>query len=470
MKRSNLKRYLTILASILLGIFLFRKANTAPTAQALSDEALKIAVAKMRLRQPSEPAGQRAVSSKLVSLGRKLFFDQTFSSNGKVSCATCHDPNKSFTDGLVTATGIAATSMNTPTLVNSYFGQWFFWNGRSDSLEAQALGPLENAKEHGFTRTGVARVLKDKYKLEYEALFGVFPSDLPLDSDLGLPAPVPSPVSQEVAAYALATLGSQEFQKSVLKTAQRQTKQPVEILRAMTAGSPAPSTPFDQLPDLKKTRINTIFANFGRAIAAFERTIKTTDAPFDLFADALSRTGSLDASKVDGFGETQLRGLMLFTGRGNCTFCHQGSHFTDQQFHNVGLMAAGPAAIDLGRSQGMLMARDSDFSCRGGYLRQSPPGESCLELEFLETESAEAVGAFKTPTLRNLRDTLPYGHDGRFQKLSDVLRHYNLLTPPPAVGHVEELLRPLNFNERELQDLEDFLISLSSSVTFFRGE
>jgi cytochrome c peroxidase len=133
------------------------------------------------------------------------------------------------------------------------------------------------------------------------------------------------------------------------------------------------------------------------------------------------------------------------------------------------MMALSSEAIDLGRSQGLLDARDNQFNCKGPYLKQESPKESCLELDFLETESAEAVGAFKTPTLRNLKDTAPYGHDGRFPSLSSILLHYNHLAVPPAVGHIEESLAPLGFNESELKDLEAFLLSLSSQVGYFRG-
>ena len=446
-------------------------------AQPLSQEAVKIAISNMRLRHPSTGSTADKKSTALMTLGKRFFFDKKLSANGQVSCATCHQPEKSFTDGRVTAVGIATTGMNTPTLVNSYFGQWFFWDGRSDSLEAQALGPVENALEHGFSRVQVATLIASEYKKEYEELFGRLPAALPTDPAVRLPASPHSMVSNEVAAYALATLGNQDFQKQVLKTAQSQSKQPVEILRTSSAGAPEPKTPFDQRPEAQKLEINIVFANFGRAVAEFERSIETTDSPFDLFADNVAKNEKnkgtnkedLNSSFVAGFGAAELRGLELFVGRGNCTLCHQGSHFTDQQFHNIGLMALATDHVDLGRTQGMLIARNSEFNCRGKYLPQKSPSEGCRELEFLETESAEAVGAFKTPTLRNLRDTGPYGHDGRFPKLIDILQHYNHLAMPPAVGHTEELLLPLDFNQAELHDLESLLMSLSGSVTFFKG-
>ena len=77
----------------------------------------------------------------------------------------------------------------------------------------------------------------------------------------------------------------------------------------------------------------------------------------------------------------------------------------------------------------------------------------------------DAVGAFKTPTLRQLRHSAPYGHDGRFLTLAEVLQHYNELQQPAAVGRTEATLRPLGLTSAELKDLEAFLLSLHGNVT-----
>jgi cytochrome c peroxidase len=440
---------------------------TAP----LSDSALKSTTQAMRLRHPDI---SRDSSEKLIDLGSKLFFDKGFSSNGEVACATCHQPEKSFTDGKPTGVGLAVGGMNTPTVINAYGGLWFFWNGRADSLEAQALGPVENPGEHGFSRGQVVKRIIERYKTPYEALFGPIPPEAIQSETLtARPAGNPARISHEVAAYALATLGSPILQKSILRDAQSKSLQPVEILEVMAAGSAEKPTAFDLLPDTRKTAINHMFRNFGRAIAAFERTVVTTDAPFDRFVDRFAATENPTEALGEGFGEPELRGLRIFTGRGNCVLCHQGGLFTDQQFHNIGLPPLKSDSIDLGRAQGMLIARDSEFGCLGVFAAQDrvrlAESESCLELKFIETESAEAVGAFKTPTLRNLRDTSPYGHDGRFPRLRDALNHYNNLGTINTVGHTEESLRPLGLTLGELDDLESFLMSLNSSVEFYKA-
>jgi cytochrome c peroxidase len=117
-----------------------------------------------------------------------------------------------------------------------------------------------------------------------------------------------------------------------------------------------------------------------------------------------------------------------------------------------------------------LDARDSEFNCRGPFLKPEAPSEACLEIPFIETEATEAVGGFKTPTLRNLKDTAPYGHDGRFPTLTGILLHYNHLNVPPAVGHTEESLVPLELSEVELKAMEAFLLSLQSPVSYFKGK
>lgn len=88
-----------------------------------------------------------------IQLGNKLFNDTRFSSNGKVSCATCHDPNKAFTDSpLVTSIGIdnLTGTRNSPTVVNSAYFTSLFWDGRSGDLEDQAKHPITNPVEMGL--------------------------------------------------------------------------------------------------------------------------------------------------------------------------------------------------------------------------------------------------------------------------------------------------------------------------------
>lgn len=455
MLKGMLTAFVLVTVILWTGELVFSSKESA-RPPATTDDLLHAAKA-MRLddKNPSD------LNAPLAAFGKKLFFDPGFSKNQQISCATCHQPDKSFTDGKPVAVGLAATTKNTPTLINMAASSWFFHDGRADSLAMQALGPTENPKEHGFSRIEVASRIRSHYRADYEQHFGSLPS---LSDLFDLEAEKPPVVSEAVAAYALATLGSVDFLKKLLSLAQKDATQPIYILQNISAG-----TSIDDVKPQAVTsnrELDQVFANFGLALAAFEQTIRTHETPFDQFAQKFVETSKVNESFVEGFGESEFNGFSLFVGEGNCALCHQGPHLTDQQFHNIGLPAASDQWIDLGRAQGILHAKTSPFNCLGPYLKQEHRSESCGELAFVETELSEFVGAFKTPTLRNLIDTAPYGHDGRFKNLRDILTHYNELSAKPAVGHREESLVPLNFSTQQLDDLEAFLISLQSPVSF----
>src|SRR5262249_42129818 len=84
-------------------------------------------------------------------LGRQLFFDPRVSLDGSVSCATCHNPAKGWTDGMPVSIGIygQAGSRSAPTVINTVYGRTMFWDGRAPSLEGQAQGPVQNPIEMG---------------------------------------------------------------------------------------------------------------------------------------------------------------------------------------------------------------------------------------------------------------------------------------------------------------------------------
>ena len=409
-------------------------------------------------------------TAELATLGHDLFFDTGFSANGKVSCATCHRPDMSFTDGKAKSEGIAQTAKNAPTLVNTNSAHWFFWNGRADSLESQATGPVEHPGEQGFSRIKVAYRLKSRYKKNYEKLFGPLPKNLPPEDALS-PAKTAPLVSDEIAAYALATLGNSDFQKEVLTSARDQGVQPIEIIKNHAAFSTdrrsnaSRSQTAQALTLQEQAEIDKIFTNFVRAIAAFERTIVAAESPFDRFTEAFTKNKSSQKSLHEAFGNSELNGLRIFAGKGQCLVCHSGPKLTDEQFHNIGLPSTDAKTIDLGRAQGLLIARSDPFKCTSQYFTQKKQTESCLELGYLESENVDSVGAFKTPTLRQLKHSAPYAHDGRFLKLAEVLEHYNELQKPAAVGRTEATLRPLGLTSAELKDLEAFLLSLHGTVT-----
>ncbi len=112
-----------------------------------------------------------------IELGRKLFFDARLSADGRVSCSTCHDPKLAFTDGKAVAEGIFGRrgARNSPTLLNAMFNTGQFWDGRTDTLEDQAIQPLTNPLEMGDqSHDDVVKRLRAmaEYRAEFQAVFG----------------------------------------------------------------------------------------------------------------------------------------------------------------------------------------------------------------------------------------------------------------------------------------------------------
>jgi cytochrome c peroxidase len=136
-------------------------------------------LSSMSLRElgpaPADPTNRVADDRRAVALGRKLFFDPSLSANGQVSCATCHIPERAFQDGIPLAKGVGVTNRRTMPIAGMAHSPFLFWDGRKDSLWAQALGPLESPVEHGGSREQYAQVIAAHYRPDYEAIFGRMP-------------------------------------------------------------------------------------------------------------------------------------------------------------------------------------------------------------------------------------------------------------------------------------------------------
>ena len=121
-----------------------------------------------------------------VALGKRLFNDKRFSANGSISCASCHHPDKAFTDGLPVAQGLNRQlgTRNAPTVINAAFYDTLFLDGRADSLESQALGPLLNPIEHGLLnhQAMVDIVQHDStYAQQFNKVFAVQANNIDID-------------------------------------------------------------------------------------------------------------------------------------------------------------------------------------------------------------------------------------------------------------------------------------------------
>jgi cytochrome c peroxidase len=124
---------------------------------------------------PRDPSNRWADDKRAADFGRRLFFDKRLSANGRVACASCHDPKRNFQDGLPLAKGVGTTARRTMPIAATAYSPFLFWDGRKDSQWAQALGPLESPVEHGGTRAQYARVIAEYYRADYERIFGPLP-------------------------------------------------------------------------------------------------------------------------------------------------------------------------------------------------------------------------------------------------------------------------------------------------------
>ena len=379
-------------------------------------------LASMRLSQlpaaPPDPSNAIERTPAAAAFGKRLFGDARFSRNQAVSCATCHAPDKQFQDGLPLGQGVGTGARRSMPIVGAGHSPWLFWDGRKDSLWAQALGPLEDAVEHGGNRTKYVQLVQTHYKPEYESVFGVLLNLPTLPSEAG---PLGTPV--EKAAW-----------------------------EAM-----APAT---------RDNISGVFANIGKAIAAYEKTLAYGESRFDRYAHAAI---ARDARAGQVFSAQEVNGLRVFIGKGQCVTCHNGPLLTDQQFHNTGVPPRDPLKPDLGRAAAITKVQHDEFNCLGRFSDAQP--EQCQDLRFLVTDDRGLQAAFKTPSQRNVALRPPYMHAGQFANLEEVIGHY-MKAPAALVGHSElahgapghTLRQPIGLTPDEVKDLAAFLATLSGPI------
>ena len=127
---------------------------------------------------PPDPSNKYADDPRAAEFGRLLFYDKRLSSNGKVACASCHEPAKAFSDGRPVARGVGVTDRNAPTIIGAAWNGWYFWDGRKDSQWSQALASMENPLEMNLSRDKALRVVRRDadYRRRYREVFGALPA------------------------------------------------------------------------------------------------------------------------------------------------------------------------------------------------------------------------------------------------------------------------------------------------------
>jgi cytochrome c peroxidase len=157
---------------------------SADLVAALDAETIRRILRHGPLGEPRpDPTNRVATSPAAAHLGQRLFYDPRLSLTTMHSCASCHMPTRAFADGLPLPSPPGSSERHSPTLLNVAHQRWFFWDGRADSLWSQAIAVIENEKELGIGRAGLARLVAHDalYRAEYRAAFGTEPSDAPAD-------------------------------------------------------------------------------------------------------------------------------------------------------------------------------------------------------------------------------------------------------------------------------------------------
>lgn len=384
---------------------------------------------------PPDSTNQYADNPNAAALGQKFFFETRYSAaltvgndgsngavgaegdTGKMGCANCHH-GSGFSDTRSNpnnvSLGVKWTPRNAPSMVNVAFYEWLGWAGKQDSLWTQASRSPESGVNTKGNRCGYAHMVWDYYKAEYEAVF----TDHPLPPEL-------DPRHPDGARFPLSCKPKKKDSD--------------------------PDGPWEGMLAADQDAVNRIMANSGKAIAAYERLLVSRNAPFDQFV-AGDRGAISDQAK---------RGLKLFIGKAACVECHSGPFFTDQKFHNLGVAQEGPhvPAEDQGRYQDLGKAQSHEFNSNSAYS-DDPRGRH-PELGALQRTEAD-LGAFRTPTLRNMAKTAPYMHAGQLPTLAEVVVFYNGGGGTEGyVGVRDPEIKALSLTDEEKVQLVAFLETLT---------
>ncbi|HEX3594174.1 MAG TPA: cytochrome c peroxidase [Polyangiaceae bacterium] len=325
---------------------------------------------------PPDPTNAHADDPAAAELGKALFFDASLGAPHALSCASCHSPSRAFSDGLATGHGAGASEVNTLGLGPAAYNRWWFWDGRADSLWAQATSPLENPREMGGTRLAVAHGVLGRHRAPYERVFGALP---PL----------------------------------------------AEGERFPPAGKPGDPS-FDRMSKDDQRAVTRVFVNAAKAIAAFERTLRPVRSRFDAYL----------AGDVHALTPRERDGAKVFLD-GGCAVCHNGPMLTDDAFHDIHMPSSSLTAPGLrGRVDGVLSLIASEFRGDGPYS-DAPAASRLATLAPAEIMLAQ----IKTPSLRDLSLTAPYGHGGNFKTLEAAVAHYDMEeltdTGPTRIGALD---------------------------------
>lgn len=354
-----------------------------------------------------------APDPKRVELGRSLFFDPVLSGNRNISCGTCHDPAFGSGDGLALGIGEGGAGVgpqrvtvdpvtgrvprNAQPLWNigarSYVS--FFHDGRVEAQDPRvAAGPIRSPAEADL------------------------PSDVasPLAAQAFFPVTSPIEMAGQYGENLIANAAHHENRLAIWESLAQRVADIPKYLEMLDAA----------YPEIMGTE-DVNYGHIAEALAAFQTTaFRSDESPFD----TVLRTGDLSTLTRDAQD-----GLTLFYGAARCASCHSGPLLTDHQFHAIAVPQIGP-----GKGHG----GDMTYLAETGLAARMED-----EGRYRVTGNPEDLFAFRTPSLRNVALTGPWGHSGAFRSLEEMVRHHlNPLASLAAFDRSDVALPPLEHLQR----------------------
>ena len=320
-------------------------------------------------------------SSEKVTLGKMLFYDKILSGNQNISCATCHHGHAFMGDGLSLPVGEGGQGLGVTRSTGALADQIYERVPRN-APHVFNLGAFEFTKMFHDGRVEIDANQPSRFRTPAG-------DDFPggLDNALAAQAMFPVTSTTEMAGQegenSIADAAEQNYVVSVwtqLAERLQSIDEYVELFKAAYPGE------IDNPADIT-------FVYAANAIGAYEDSaFRAVNSPFDRFLRGERHAMSKQAKK----------GMRLFYGKAGCSTCHSGSFQTDQQFHAIGMPQIGPGKGDAGPGGDLY----------GDFGREQVTGDS------------EDRYKFRTPTLRNVVLTGPWGHDGAYNTLEAVVRHH----------------------------------------------
>jgi cytochrome c peroxidase len=440
----------------------------------------------------------RPTASARAPLGTKM----------EISCASCHDPQRAGSDftsrpGHVSE-GAGWYDVNAQQVLNAGHYPLLYWNGRSDSLWAQAAAVMESDVSVNGNRMEIVRTVLEKYRTQYEAVFGPEPLVLPPRAEIEalMENPESGPPVCKGGPQETCPAGCRHVVATNPAALPDLRCWPIFPLRGKggqvpgcQVGAEGAKEPFHDAFECMQAdatvnqvaNLNRIYSNIAKAIAAYEFELTSLNSAFDRYA----------AGDRGALSPAAERGLKLFVGRASCIDCHRTPLFSDGAFHNIGVPQAGPAVpterecvaggkcdctttrpeagpvssepallpqwpaakcLPWGYYTGLARLHSPTFRRDGPFSDNAPAGKishkAYYDLADAPTPPTTAIGAWRTPSLRDVALTPPYMHDGIFATLDEV------------IWSVE--LKPLFLSAQDRQDLVEFLKSLTGAPS--RGE